>query len=73
MLIVDQDEFTNAVSTFHEGGGGLFVWGDNDPWYAHANLVLKKLFNTELTGNKDADKTIQGLDNAKKLYNDKTN
>jgi len=59
------DEFANAVATFHESGGGLFVWGDNAPWTAHANVVLKKLFNTELTGNNPADKTISVGDQTK--------
>ncbi len=25
---------------FHNDGGGLFIWGDNDPLFEHANAVL---------------------------------
>lgn len=59
------DEFTTEVVKFHDAGGGLFLWGDNTPWVAHANLVLEKLFATKLTGNNPADKIIQVGDNAK--------
>jgi len=52
-------EFTDEVKKFHESGGGLFVWGDNEPWVAHANLVLKGIFGTALAGNKPAEKVLK--------------
>ncbi|KAL9644450.1 hypothetical protein ABK040_016577 [Willaertia magna] len=30
---------------------GLLIWGDNDPYYVHANELLKSLSNFQLTGN----------------------
>jgi len=39
-----EDEFVTEVAKFHESGGGLFIWGDNAPWTAHANPALKKTF-----------------------------
>jgi len=46
--------FIDAVVEFHNKGGGLLVWGDNDPYFAHANIVLPKLLNNsgvKLIGN----------------------
>jgi len=46
-------EFTEAVVKFHKRGGGLLVWGDNDPYYAHANVLLPELLKerVQLIGN----------------------
>jgi hypothetical protein len=39
---------TNAhiavIREFWERGGALYIWGDNEPFYADANAVLRKLF-----------------------------
>lgn len=47
------DEFVKAVVKFHKNGGGLMVWGDNDPYFGHANVVLPKLLDVpvKLIGN----------------------
>jgi len=42
------------VALFHSQGGGLFLWGDNDPLFEHANAVLSYTFqdpNLVLIGN----------------------
>jgi len=52
--------FIDAVVSFHLGGGGLLVWGDNDPYFAHANLVLPKLLKKkiQLIGNTPGGKPM---------------
>merc|ERR1712187_580690 len=38
------EQFLDALETFHRRGGGIFVWGDNSPFFAHANQLLARLF-----------------------------
>jgi len=40
-------EFLEALEAFHRRGGGIFIWGDNAPFFAHANLLLLRLFPGE--------------------------
>jgi hypothetical protein len=57
----DFDLLLGAFGAFHKRGGGIFVWGDNDPFFAHANLLLEKLMPGEqvkLTGNHHGTKIM---------------
>jgi len=54
----DQSQFVNACKTHLNLGKGLFVWGDNEPYFLHANLVLNALFGMSLVGNTPADKIL---------------
>ena len=54
----DKDAFVSEVQKFHEKGRGLMIWGDNQPFYVHANLILSKLFGFNLTGNTPGDKEL---------------
>jgi len=56
------DEFADAVYQFHISGGGLFIWGDNTPFFVHANVVLQKIYGIKLTGNTPAEKTLTAGD-----------
>ncbi len=41
----------------------LFLWSDNDPLYAHSNLITEKCFDGMFaTGNYQATKIIYGDD-----------
>lgn len=47
-------ELLDALEMFHRRGGGIFLWGDNAPYFAHANQLLSTLFpgeNIYLEGN----------------------
>ena len=55
----DQTAFLSEVQKFHEEGRGLMLWGDNDPWFVHANIVLRKLFGFQLEGNTPGGKELQ--------------
>lgn len=41
------DQLVNALESFHRRGGGIFLWTDNDPYFAHANQVLLRLLPGE--------------------------
>jgi len=47
----NKSKFEDEVLKFHRSGRGLFIFGDNDPYYAHANVVLPAIANTRLVGN----------------------
>ena len=47
---------------YHKGAG-IFIWAENEPFYADANKVLKKLgFNFHLKGNYWGEKLLQASD-----------
>jgi len=54
-------DFIAVVMKYHEEGGGLLVWGDNDPYYVHANVVLPELLKEpkfKLLGNNLGSKSM---------------
>jgi hypothetical protein len=51
-------QFCDAVMEFHHKKRGLFIWGDNDPYYAQANLILPTLAGCKLVGNNHGDKLL---------------
>jgi len=53
-----KEEFKNAVVKYHEAGRGLFIFGDNDPYYVQANIVLPALCDCSLTGNTPGGKEL---------------
>eukprot|EP01102_Stenamoeba_stenopodia_P015576 TRINITY_DN532_c0_g1_i1.p1 TRINITY_DN532_c0_g1~~TRINITY_DN532_c0_g1_i1.p1 ORF type:complete len:493 (+),score=129.40 TRINITY_DN532_c0_g1_i1:37-1515(+) len=57
---INNDLFVKRVLEFHKRGGGLFLMGDNQPYYLHVNLLLPKLLgqNVQLTGNTPGTKTL---------------
>jgi len=61
-----QAPHVQAISSFFEEGKGLFLWGDNAPFFADANLIGSKLLNTTMDGNVHGDTTVKlkkgGLD-----------
>src|SRR5579871_536519 len=51
----------DAIESFFRDGRGLYVWGDNDPYFADANLILKRLFNVAMSGNSRGDRVVSML------------
>jgi hypothetical protein len=45
------DEHAEVIKEFFESGKGLYIWGDNQPYYADANFLTQKIFGTTMTGN----------------------
>ena len=40
----------DVIPKFFEQGHGVYVWGDNDPYYADANAVAKRLVGATMSG-----------------------
>jgi len=53
-------KLVDACVKYHQAGGGLAIWADNDPFFATANAILKKLFPAaiQLTGDTPGDKDL---------------
>lgn len=54
----NKDAFLAEIEKFHDAGRGLMIWGDNDPFFVHANAVLGKLFGFQLEGNTPGGKEL---------------
>lgn len=46
------------LKEFYEQGHGLYLWGDNDPWYGEANDLSMAIFGTTMEGNFEGDKVL---------------
>lgn len=51
-----------VIKKFFDSGKGVYIWGDNDPYYADANYVAKYLFDVEMLGNLPGE-VVVGLNN----------
>lgn len=59
------EEFAEVVGKHMSQKKSLFIWADNTPYTAHANVVLKKYFDDMyLIGDYHGDKIIYGDDKA---------
>jgi len=52
------DEHAEVIKEFFESGKGLYIWGDNQPYYADANFLTQKIFGTTMSGNLPAGQTV---------------
>lgn len=52
------EEYIQIINEFFEEGHGIYIWGDNDPYYADANPLLEKMFNTQMSGNSPGDQVV---------------
>lgn len=52
------DDHLKVIKEFFDEGHGIYIWGDNDPYYADANKVAKYLFDGEMTGNLMGDHPV---------------
>lgn len=48
-----------VIRNFFEDGHGVYIWGDNEPFYADANLIANALIGTSMNGNVMGDETVQ--------------
>lgn len=51
-------EHVAVIKKFFEAGHGVYIWGDNEPYYADANVLAEALFGTTMTGNVIGDQTV---------------
>lgn len=47
-----------VIRDFFYSGHGVYIWGDNEPYYADANSVAATLFNGRLAGNVLGDRVV---------------
>jgi uncharacterized protein YegL len=63
-LISDRNErLTNdhvyLIRNFFESGRGIYIWGDNDPYYIDANKVAACLLKTQMYGDVPGDHVVR--------------
>jgi len=56
----------DTIESFFHKGRGLYVWGDNDPYFVDANLVLRRLFNVAMFGDSLGDQVVSMMTQGKK-------
>ena len=44
------DEHIELIKTYFDRGYGVYIWGDNEPYYADANKVAEALFGGSMEG-----------------------
>lgn len=53
------EEHLAAIRGFFEAGHGVYIWGDNDPFYADANYVAEALLGVTMSGNLPGDVVVE--------------
>ena len=59
------EDHLKVIKEFFESGKGLYIWGDNKPYYADANYVSEYLFDIKMYGNLPGN-VVVGLNNKDK-------
>ena len=62
-IISSSSQMLNAqhievIKKFFDEGHGVYIWGDNSPYYADANYVAEALFGGQMLGNYWGDKVV---------------
>jgi hypothetical protein len=52
------DEHVKVIKEFFDAGHGVYIWGDNLPYYADANAVAEALFGTKMLGDVPGDQVV---------------
>ncbi|MEX2483169.1 MAG: hypothetical protein WED10_01325 [Brumimicrobium sp.] len=61
------EEHIAVIKSFFDSGKGVYIWGDNQPYYSDANAVSKALIGVEMKGNTMGDKTVDIQKNGEKI------
>jgi molecular chaperone DnaK len=48
----------NIINDFFHKGKGVYIWGDNEPYFADSNAVSKRLLNVTMSGDTLGDKIV---------------
>jgi len=56
------EEHLKVIKKFFDSGKGVYIWGDNEPYYADANAVARYLFDVEMLGNLPGNEVV-GINN----------
>lgn len=52
------DEHVKIIKKFFDAGHGVYIWGDNDPYYADANVLAQALLGSSMSGNLPGNVTV---------------
>ncbi|MEI8254243.1 MAG: hypothetical protein WCJ30_01075 [Deltaproteobacteria bacterium] len=52
------EDHLRAIQDFFEAGHGVYIWGDNDPYYADANAVARRLLGASMDGNLPGEQVV---------------
>jgi hypothetical protein len=52
------DAHLKVIKKFFDAGHGVYIWGDNLPYYADANFVAQALLGTTMTGDVPGDQVV---------------
>jgi hypothetical protein len=52
------DAHVKVIKKFFDAGHGVYIWGDNQPYYADANFVAQALLGTTMTGDVMGDQVV---------------
>ena len=52
------NDAVDVIEEYFNAGHGVYLWGDNDPFYEEANTISRRLFNTYMSGNSHGDKVV---------------
>eukprot|EP00035_Acanthoeca_spectabilis_P010594 m.187573 g.187573 ORF g.187573 m.187573 type:complete len:417 (-) comp15071_c0_seq8:220-1470(-) len=53
------DGHLGALQRFFDSSRGLYIWGDNHPFYVDANALSSRLFGVKMSGNERGCKKVQ--------------
>jgi hypothetical protein len=51
-------EHVAVIKRYWEAGHGVYIWGDNQPYYADANVLAEALFGARMEGDLFGDQTV---------------
>lgn len=48
----------DVIKKYFDSGKGVYIWGDNQPYYADANFIAEQLIGAKMEGNVVGDQTV---------------
>lgn len=51
-------EHVAVIKRFFDAGHGVYIWGDNEPYYTDANVVARALLDSSMSGNLIGSQTV---------------
>lgn len=52
------EEHAKVIKNYFDSGKGVYIWGDNQPYYADANYIADYLIGNDMQGNVMGDQTV---------------
>ena len=52
------NDIADVIVDSYKAGRGVYIWGDNDPWFKDANVILQRLYGISMFGDVPGGKNI---------------